>query len=198
MPATYKARKKRKQKKMLPGYLWLLAGLTIGLFVAFIVYLDKQPASGTSFKTAVSAELNKLKSAKKPHSQQHKVDRKAENTAKKPPKYTFYTLLRGMEVLIPESETQPPKIKNKKTSAPTPTGKKYILQIGSFQNLSDAEKLKAKLAFFGLQANIQHVMVNNHPWHRVRTGPYPNTRQLYRNQKILRQHNINAISMELK
>ena len=73
-----------------------------------------------------------------------------------------------------------------------------MLQAGSFQNLDDAEKLKANLAFLGIAASIQHVTVNNQAWHRVRTGPYKNKQQLYKNQKILKQNDIPAISMELK
>jgi cell division protein FtsN len=50
----------------------------------------------------------------------------------------------------------------------------------------------------GITANIQNVRVNNQAWHRVRTGPYKNKKQLYQNQKLLKKNNINAISMELK
>jgi len=107
-----------------------------------------------------------------------------------------------LEVLIPESETRPPDVKKKTVSNNTKStnspSKHYVLQVGSFQNLNDAEKLKANLAFLGLEANIQHVTVNKQAWHRVRTGPYQDKQQLYKNQKLLKQNDINAISMELK
>ena len=45
MPRDYKTRATGNDKKSLPGYVWLLSGLAIGLFIAFIVYLDKQPES---------------------------------------------------------------------------------------------------------------------------------------------------------
>ena len=61
MPRDYKSRATRKQKKSLPGYIWLLSGLGIGLFVAFIVYLDKQPENDSDFGSAVQIELEKLK-----------------------------------------------------------------------------------------------------------------------------------------
>ena len=112
------------------------------------------------------------------------------------------TLTPELEVLIPESETRPPEVKNKTTTTTTSnssnTAKQYVLQVGSFQNLSDAEKLKANLAFLGLEANIQHVTVNKQAWHRVRTGPYRDRQQLFKNQKLLKQNDIDAISMELK
>jgi cell division protein FtsN len=200
----------RNRKKTLPGYVWLLSGLAVGLFVAFIVYLDKQPENPKDFGTAVEEELKKLKQAKK------KVEpEKTAATEKKEQKYNFYTILPELEVLIPESETRPPEpppeTKSKARSSSSSTSsvskpsvskpsvsKQYVLQVGSFQNLDDAKKLKANLAFLGITANIQNVTVNRQSWHRVRTGPYKSKQQLYKNQKILKQNNIPAISMELK
>ena len=203
MPTDYKSRVTRKQKKSLPGYMWLLSGLAIGLFVAFIVYLDKQPENDKDFGTAVQQELEKLKQqANKKHVESAKVDKKTDNREKKEQKFNFYTILPELEVLIPESETRPPEVKNKTTTTTTSnssnTAKQYVLQVGSFQNLSDAEKLKANLAFLGLEANIQHVTVNKQAWHRVRTGPYRDRQQLFKNQKLLKQNDIDAISMDLK
>lgn len=205
MPRDYKPRTTRKKKNSLPGYVWLLSGLAIGLFIAFIVYLDKQPESKKDFGSAVQEELKKIK-------QQAKKKNTTKTTAtKKDQKFNFYTILPELEVLIPESETRPPErpaeTKNKtittnNTSKPNKSkpnkSKQYVLQVGSFQSLNDAEKLKANLAFLGLAANIQHVSINKQAWHRVRTGPYKNKQQLYKNQKILKQNGIHAMSMELK
>ncbi len=209
MTTDYKSRVNRKQKKSLPGYIWLLSGLAIGLFVAFIVYLDKQPKNNQNFGSAVQEELDKLKqqtnnqkitatSIKKTPITEKPV------TEKKQTKFNFYTLLPELEILIPDSETRPPERPSKNTNSDLPsntqssTKKQYILQIGSFQNVSDAKKLKANLAFLGLEASIQHVTINNQAWHRVRTGPYRNRQQLFQKQKILKQNDFNSISMELK
>jgi len=201
MPSDYKSRATRKRKKSLPGYVWLLSGLAIGLFVAFIVYLDKQPENNKDFGSAVQSELEKLKQqARKKTTSKTEAKTTNSNAAKKEQKFNFYTLLPELEVLIPESETQPPGTKSKTTASSKKhdSAKQYVLQVGSFQNLTDAKKLKANLAFLGIEANIQHVTVNNQAWHRVRAGPYQNKQQLYQNQKTLKQNDINAISMELK
>ncbi|NOQ68724.1 MAG: hypothetical protein GQ573_01215 [Gammaproteobacteria bacterium] len=194
MSRDYKSRATRHRKKSLPGYVWLLSGLAIGLFVAFIVYLDKQPESKKDFGTAVQEELKKIKQ-----------QAKEKSTTKKEQKFNFYTILPELEILIPESETRPPErtaeTKNKTVTTNTSKAsksKQYVLQVGSFQSLNDAKKLKANLAFLGLSANIQHVTVNKQAWHRVRTGPYKDKQQLYKNQKTLKQNGIHAISMELK
>jgi len=196
MPRDYKTRATSKNKKSLPGYVWLLSGLAIGLFIAFIVYLDKQPETDKSFGDAVQQELQKLKQQTKQKESKKTVV--TSSTEKKEPKFNFYTILPELEVLIPENETRPPEIKNHTNNKTSSTQKQYVLQVGSFQNLGDAEKLKANLAFLGLAANIQHVTVNRQAWHRVRTGPYRNKQQLYKNQKLLKKNNIPAISMELK
>ncbi len=202
MPRDYKTRATSKNKKSLPGYVWLISGLAIGLFVAFIVYLDKQPETDKSFGDAVQQELKKLKQqANKKESKKTVAVTAPKSTEKKQPKFNFYTILPELEVLIPESETRPPETKNHSTASNKTSGnvkKQYVLQVGSFQNLGDAEKLKANLAFLGLEASIQHVTVNRQAWHRVRTGPYQNKQQLYKNQKLLKRNNIPAISMELK
>lgn len=200
MPADYKSRVNRKQKKSLPGYMWLLSGLAIGLFVAFIIYLDKQPENDNDFGTAVQQELEKLKQqAKKKPVESTKTTGTEKSREKKEQKFNFYTILPELEVLIPESETRPPEAKTRATSSTDKQAdKQYVLQVGSFQNIGDAEKLKANLAFLGLEAGIQHVTVNGQAWHRVRSGPYRDKKQLYKNQKLLQKNDIDSISMELK
>lgn len=198
MPRDYKSRStSRKQKKTLPGYLWLLSGLAIGLFVAFIIYLDKQPETDKSFGTAVQQELEKIKQ----QSKKKDTEKKSTPTEKKEQKFNFYTILPELEVLIPENETRPPETKNPShtSSSRQPSStKQYILQVGSFQNLNDAEKLKANLGLLGITADIQHVTVNKQQWHRVRCGPYRNKKQLYKDQNLLNKNDIHGISIELK
>ncbi|MDH5711666.1 MAG: SPOR domain-containing protein [Gammaproteobacteria bacterium] len=193
MPADYKSMVHGHEKKPLPGFVWLLAGLAIGLFVALLVYLDKQPAIPADFGAAVQKELDKIKQKT---SNASKEDKKAEkNSEQQEPKFNFYTILPELEVLIPDSETTPPRTTR---NTPDKEGKQYILQAGSFKNMGDAEKLKASLALLGFQANIQKVTVNSTAWHRVRIGPYSQSNDLYDKIDELRRNNINAIPMEIK
>ena len=189
MPADYKSHVNRKKKKPMPGFIWLISGLAIGLFIAFLVYLDKQPASDISFSDAVKTELDRIK--------QHNATTAAEPEppAKQEPKFNFYTILPELEVLIPEDEIRPPA--NKKTAV-SADSKRYILQAGSFRNRQDAEKLKATVALLGLEASINQVSIENEKWHRVRIGPVDNRRELNRSLNLLQRNNINAMAMELK
>ena len=189
MPADYKSHVNRKEKKPLPGLIWMLAGLSIGLFIAFLVYLDKQPATEISFGDAVKTELEKIKQNKT------STASKAETPNKQEPKFNFYTILPELEVLIPEDEIRPPQ--NKKTPS-NEVSKRYILQAGSFRSRQDAEKLKATVALLGLEASINEVSINKEKWHRVRIGPVNNRRELNHNLNLLHRNNINAMALELK
>ena len=189
MPADYKSHVNRKDKKPLPGFIWMLAGLSIGLFIAFLVYLDKQPATEISFGDAVKTELDKIKQNKSSKAS------KTESPNKQQPKFNFYTILPELEVLIPEEEIRPPQ--NKKMPS-NDVSKRYILQAGSFRSRQDAEKLKATVALLGLEASINQVSINKEKWHRVRIGPVNNRRELNHNLNLLHKNNINAMAMELK
>ena len=58
---------------------------------------------------------------------------------------------------------------------------RFWLQAGSFATESDAENLKARLAFAGWQASIQQgTLPDKGTRYRVRLGPYDNTDELTR------------------
>lgn len=190
-------------KKPVPGYIWMLAGLAIGLFASFLVYLDKQPAEHVSFTDAVKQEL------KKAREQQKQDENKAPNssadksgdTPSEKPRFEFYTILSELEVFVPEPEVETSKAQLEAPSqdAPAPANaKQYLLQAGSFKNNDDAERLKASLALLGVQSSIQNVTINQDKWHRVRIGPFSNPVRLRETLSTLKQNNIHAMTMELK
>lgn len=193
MPADYKSMSTPTDKKPFSGFVWLLGGLAIGLFVALLVYLDKQPDNSVSFRQAIQVELDKIK-------KKATITKKtAASSNKAEPRFNFYTILPEMEVFIPESELQSTGGGNATGEyAIEETGKSYILQAGSFKNIDDADRLKASLALLGLEAYLQIVSVNNQQWHRVRTGPYNSTKDLYHSLSLLKQNGIKALPLEIK
>ena len=182
----------------MPGYIWLLAGLAIGLFIAFLVFLQKQPAEQVSFKEAVVEELKK---AKQVNQDATANSNKAETKPNKEPRFDFYTILPELEVFIPESEISG-TFEERKTKpsqmTENSTQKQYLLQAGSFRSSEDADRLKASLALLGVQSSIQSVSINSDTWHRVRIGPFNDTRQLHKTLDTLKNNNIHAMTMELK
>ncbi|MFW2372501.1 MAG: SPOR domain-containing protein [Gammaproteobacteria bacterium] len=183
-------------KKPLPGFVWLMAGLGIGLFVAFLVYLEKQPAEQITFTEAVVQELEKVRQQQSGHESDN-----SQQSSSKPPKFDFYTILPELEVFIPESDIDKKNADSSSPQASNPqqlAGKRYLLQAGSFRNQQDAERLKASLALLGVLSSIQTVTINNDTWHRVRVGPFSNRALLRDTLETLKQNNIHAMSMELK
>jgi len=193
--------RKMPNKKPVPGYIWMLAGLAVGLFAAFLVYLDKQPAEEVSFTQAVKQELKKAREQKAIETKNASTAQADGNVSEnKKPRFEFYTILSELEVFVPEPEieAQHNNTNTKPATLKTQSGKKYLLQAGSFKSQQDAERLKASLALLGVQSSIQNVNINNDNWHRVRIGPFSNPTLLRETLSTLKQNNIQAMTMELK
>lgn len=174
----------------LPGWVWMVTGLMIGLFVAFLVHLKDN-------YTAVTIEPPAEKA--KPQQRDARAVRKTEQDAVPPPERTrfdFYTILPEMEIAIPDDEIESePASSNPALKQPG----KFVLQAGSFKTVDQAESMKASLALLGIEAQIQSVTINNNEsWHRVRLGPYDNIADLNRVRARLRQNKIDAILLKLK
>ncbi|MBI3186456.1 MAG: SPOR domain-containing protein [Gammaproteobacteria bacterium] len=191
-----------KSSTSVPGYIWLLSGLAIGLFIALLVYLGKQPAEKTSFTQAVSKELDKHKSQNTGDKKTGTSDTvKKEDKSSREPRFDFYTILPESEVFVPEPATRKPDnaaATSQTAETATTGGKQYLLQAGSFRNHADADNLKANLALLGVTSSIQSVNINNESWHRVRIGPFNNDKKLRDTLATLKNNNIHAMTMELK
>jgi len=188
-------------KKPVPGYIWMLAGLAVGLFAAFLVYLDKQPAEEVSFTEAVKQELKKAREQQVENNQsKNSPQTNTPNSENKKPRFEFYTILSELEVFVPEPEVETIQTNSRTQSTVinTQSHKKYLLQVGSFKSQQDAERLKASLALLGVQSSIQSVSINSDSWHRVRIGPFSNPTNLRETLSTLKQNNIQAMTMELK
>ena len=143
-------------------------------------------------------ELEKVKQTRKP---QDATPTEKKDRPVKEPRFDFYTILPELEVFIPEPEISKT---GRSPSPPTDTiagesgSKQYLLQAGSFRNSEDADRLKANLALLGVQSSVQSVSINNDTWHRVRIGPFSDTRRLQETLNTLKQNKIHAMTMELK
>jgi len=114
-----------------------------------------------------------------------------DNAPRIKPQYDFYTVLPEIEEVLPKDTPELPPVvsvktktavKSKATPKPTsasaknasklPSGSAYMLQVASYGQLVDAERLKAKLALNGMRASIQKVSIESKNYFRVRIGPY--------------------------
>ena len=82
-------------------------------------------------------------------------------------------------------------------AAPEPVST-YMLQAGSFSSLSDADRLKARIALLGLSASIQKVTIQGRgDFHRVRLGPFPNYSRMVEADERLKGEGIQALRLKV-
>ena len=200
MPRDYVRTPRPKHKASLPGWVWMLGGLIIGLFVALLVYLDstnpqREPAKiGEAVTNFFQQKAQDVREATSQVATEKEP--KASDTPSLP-RFDFYTILPELEVAIPEEELI---AASKTPAAPNTTGKiDYMLQAGSFRNLEQADRLKAKLALEGIVASIQTVRIkDSETWHRVRVGPINDITTLNQTRKRLSNMGVPSIVIKDK
>lgn len=180
---------RRDVDRPLPGWVWLLAGLTMGLTVALLVYLNQPRVTPAAPQAAANIPGARQDEAVGPQQKLAKVP--AER------RFDFYTLLPELEVVVPENQSRPPPAPARPGQAATAgaTGP-YVLQAGSFQGPEEADSLKANLALLGVEADIQTVTVDNNTWHRVRIGPYADLAELHRIRERLTRNRIDTVVLK--
>lgn len=119
------------------------------------------------------------------------------------PRFEFYTLLPEKEIAIPDPPPPAPAAAGEPPREPpapkVDDGGRYLLQVGSFRSLEDADRLKAKLAFLGLASTIQTVSIDGtETWHRVRVGPYAGRAALDEARARLEENQFDALVLKLK
>ncbi len=179
------SRRKSGGKKVVPGWIWLLAGLSIGLFIAFLVSISEQ---GVTEKASTSVQK---KGTQKSGGRADPREGTQESRSKREGiKFDFYHILPEMEVAIPKEEIET----GRKSNAP-PT--QYFIQVGSFKNASDAESRRAELFLLNFEPSLQTVTIDGkQSWHRVRIGPFVDRRKLDLAQRRLQDSDIDFITLK--
>lgn len=141
----------------------MLFGLSLGLLVAAVVYLDGRRTDESPVAVILSAPPAAGATAPATPS-----PRSAETDAGSAPRFEFYDMLPKFEVVLPETE-QEARPDHTETVLEEPG--RYVLQAGSFSAEADAERMRANLALLGIQSRIQNVTIDTDEYHRVRIGP---------------------------
>ncbi len=199
-----------KRPGMNPLFAGIIIGVVLGVFIALgvAIWLNRNANPFVEKSKPVEA-LPPMKSAAtaKPGDPMPPGDK---------PRFEFYEILPGDSKAAPSKTTKPaesaatppapavtPPVPSTTTSAAVPaapapaaTGKAQeplFLQAGAFQNESDAESLKAKIAFAGFEATVKSVNVaGKGTLYRVRLGPYRSQEEVNRIKSTLSQSGINA------
>lgn len=78
-------------------------------------------------------------------------------------------------------------------------GDTYLLQVASFKNAADAERLKTRLTGLGLSSSVQQVTINGKDtYHRVRTGPYVGKAAANQARALLTGKGLESLMIRLK
>ena len=193
MSRDYKHRAHHRKRHAVSPWLGVFTGLLIGLFVAFLVYIKMQPKQNQLPQVIVKETIPAQSAPDKQHEQETPTEKPPE------PRFDFYTLLPEMEIVVPEQQIRgKPEQGVRQVERPGT----YYLQVGSFKNSVQADRLKAELAIKGFETVIQKVTIDNNQatetWHRVRVGPYSELEGLNRARVKLKANGIESSLVRIK
>ncbi len=157
--------------------------IAILLFTGFLFYLSKSTRQTVATKKAI-------------------ITTEKTNRAHRKQGFDFYTLLPKLSVEVPASNkhrsipTPPLRTQAKVPTKITQSGN-YLLQTGSFSDLSEANRMKANLALLGIVANIKPAIVNNDRWYRVLIGPINHLDRLDLTINQLQRHKIKPLVIKI-
>lgn len=176
---------------ILPG---IIIGVTVGLIIAggLAWYMLKSP-SAKSLGTVTQSEQLAIEKSSPEKMDAVSAPAGATGTKENKPRFEFY------KVLTDKAASPVPKIVPKATNKPVVSDlstELYYLQIGSFSNAEDADKLKAKLALMGMEAAVQVATIpDKGVWHRVRLGPYMGQSEANQAREALKLNGVEGTPM---
>lgn len=159
-------RPQTQQKGAMPGWVWMVFGLSIGLAVAAFIYISRPTAALQSTLTEASVVPPPVPNGKGKGSERVPLPPEEKE------RFTFYQDLKKQQVFVPQDERPAPVTPPPKASSPSAAAPLYLVQVASFRVADDAEREKAKLALLGLETRVEKITVDDREtYFRVRTGP---------------------------
>lgn len=155
------------------------------------------PASRSQQVTTKPAVKPAPKPAQKTASQTKATTPSADTTVTpvedKSERFEFYRMLKESEVDTANVEPY------KSTPKDAKSQHTYVLQTGSFQSASDAERMRARLILEGLPGVHTRKVTNSNGslWYQVRVGPFDNRSRLNKAQDRLARMNIQPLLRQI-
>jgi len=161
-----------------PGWAWLLAGILIGMFISFLIYLREFAPQNLPPESAQATNPSITK-----------VDDPVT------PPLEFYDKLPNAETSGTAGTKGESQLPQSDLLVTTPG--RYLLQVGSFQDEQSAEGLKGYLVSIGIPAHIEMTALSETGrWYRVQVGPFTDLDKLNQTRSLLAKNNITAILMK--
>jgi cell division protein FtsN len=171
------------------------SGLLLGVFIGFILGIVVAGAVALYITRSPVPFLDRGKPSERPApSGQNLKD--APKTAQTPdgkPRFDFYRILPGQEEPVTNEQLKQAAAREKAGTGEDGAKDNYFLQAGAFQSPADADNMKAKLAFLGLESSVETTNVaEKGVFYRVRLGPYHKIDDINRVRAQLAQNGIDA------
>ncbi len=201
---SYSNNSRRPPKRKSSGSFWRLLLVAV-LLVVFVLGLNmitdmvKELMAGKPelFTKPVEDKVKQEIAVKQsiPAESEKKVDQTAVTAAVEPeePHFDFFTILPQAEVVVPDFEI---KTRVREELVGKNKTAKYMMQAGSFREISEADRHKAKLAKLGIESRVEAAKVGNVMWYRVKLGPYDNPSSLSTIKELLVRNGIGVIVTE--
>ena len=180
---------RKQQQEAYPGWMWMLFGLAIGLSVAFAIYVSDRDKAVTAQPVAQQPASMAAPMPAEPAPVQA-----AEPETEQEPRFSFYNMLPGFEVVIPEED---PDVRRDANVEAVQEPGNYVLQAGSFTDITDADRRRAELALLGIESRVQRITIDDRTYHRVRIGPTSDLDRLNLIRNQLRQAEIDVLRIRL-
>jgi len=187
-----------------PMWTGILIGLIVGVSLAAGVtwYLMKSPSP---FLKKEQMPVNTTSDVGKPVASTEAASANAKSPAASPaenngkPRFEFYKVLTDKQDATVGTTTKSAEKLGLDVAKPTVSFEPHVLQAGSFSKADDAEKLKARLALLGVQANVQEANIPDKGiWYRVRLGPYKDPEELNRTRSFLKQNGVESTPIRVQ
>lgn len=157
-----------------PAWLWFILGFIAGAFAMTLVF-------------TWNAQQPKQESAPEP------AKTSTDNKTPKP-RFDFYKLLQESETIVASPDTAP---NTPEKSAENNTNIEYVLQVGSFPNQNEADKLRAQLILINMDARIEPVEIHKGEiWYRVMVGPFETQEKLATARATLVSNQYSALVLK--
>ncbi len=190
--------KKRSSNSELPGWMWMLFGLSIGLAVAFAVFINgRTPGPTVATAPPPAPTTAPAPVAAQPAAESNLDDNgeaAADDEDEDESRFDFYKMLPNFEIIIADQE---PDVERDTAPQAVVEPGEYVLQAGSFSRAEDADRRRAQLALQGIESTIQRVSIDGRTYHRVRIGPTRDLDALNQQRARLREANIDVLRIRL-
>ena len=183
---------RRTSDQQSPGWVYLLAGLAIGLAFAAYLYLGDVPPPQELREVVEEKAEAALEAATKAEEQVEQVfDSESDEDEFD---FDFYEMLPSLDVEVYDEPAAPAQRQAAaQAQPPATTPGIYILQAGSFSKVEDANRRKAQMGLLGVRAEIKRGSANNRTVYRVYTQPLNNTADVNRVSQQLNEAGIEVL-----